>query len=211
MTNPTPLTPHYELLARGFLFEQQFAKVAVLHKGALSLYRHPSTGLFATLLTYGDGGWDLMLSVDHTNRLDATWEAVDATLACAKGLSLEDRLRAARDPETSPDALAGLATDEDWGVRKLVAGNRSTPPGMLEGLTVDPSLYVRRCAIANPSTPFPAPVVLADPSSPHTPPTLYRGPGPAWGVRCPACDGSSLRDGDPCSRCDGTGRVSADQ
>ena len=152
-TRSTPSVPHDELLARGFLFEQQFAKVAVLHKGALSLYRHPSTGLFATLLTYGENGWDLMLSVDHTNRRAATWEAVDRALACVRGtegsestqsdlppiLPVKHRIATARDPMTSASSLHALALDPDAIVRAGVAQNSSTHGLTLVGLTADES------------------------------------------------------------------------
>ena len=57
----------------------------------------------------------------------------------------------AQDPNTSPEELAILVTDEDCDVRYGVAQNPNTPPKALEQLSTDGYWHVRYLAAHHPN------------------------------------------------------------
>lgn len=66
---------------------------------------------------------------------------------------IRDHLRlAAENPNTAPDLLAELATDDDDTAVALVAGNPSTPPDTLDTLARDSDEDVRYAVAMNPNT-----------------------------------------------------------
>ena len=72
-----------------------------------------------------------------------------------------DALDMARDPNTQPDVLAGLAEHEDWRVREAVAANPAVPEEILARLADDEDMDVRRAVAENPATPVETLVRLA--------------------------------------------------
>lgn len=73
-----------------------------------------------------------------------------------------DRLRAAADPETSPEALRELARDaSSASLRAGLAANPSTPADVLLGLAGDEDIGVRIRVAKNPNTPAEALVRMA--------------------------------------------------
>ena len=59
----------------------------------------------------------------------------------------------AENPNTPPEALANLATNEEWQVRSSVAENPNTPPEVLAQLVTGKNGGVERYVAANPNTP----------------------------------------------------------
>jgi hypothetical protein len=58
----------------------------------------------------------------------------------------------AANPNTTPERLAELATDENWSVRECVARNPNTPAKTLEQLATDEDSEVRYWVANNPNT-----------------------------------------------------------
>jgi hypothetical protein len=58
----------------------------------------------------------------------------------------------AKNPNTPPELLEVLATDEDWEVRYWVATNPNTPPEALKVLATDKYGNVRYCVAKNPNS-----------------------------------------------------------
>ena len=63
------------------------------------------------------------------------------------------KVEQAENPNTPPETLVQLASDEDWRVRRGVAENPSTPAAALVQLASDEDWRVRKTAAQNPSTP----------------------------------------------------------
>jgi 3-methyladenine DNA glycosylase AlkC len=59
----------------------------------------------------------------------------------------------AENPNTSPEILEQLASDESFYVRRCVASHPNTPPKVLEQLATDEEYYVRWSVALNPNTP----------------------------------------------------------
>jgi hypothetical protein len=57
----------------------------------------------------------------------------------------------AQNPNTPPEALELLATDENYNVRFWVARNSNTPPEALELLATDKYYSIRYCVAQNPN------------------------------------------------------------
>lgn len=66
-----------------------------------------------------------------------------------------ERLRSSRARSTAPEALAPLADDEYWRVRRSVADNANAAPDVLAHLADDPDPDVRSAVAWNRSTPAP--------------------------------------------------------
>ena len=66
-------------------------------------------------------------------------------------MDLDQRLKEAADPTTSPERLAELAGDSSAWVRWRVAQNSETPAAALERLAADAYLAVRQAAEAETS------------------------------------------------------------
>ena len=61
------------------------------------------------------------------------------------------KLSQARDPNTSPETLSVLATDDYWGVRRGAALNPNTSPETLQVLATDKNWYIRYEVARNPN------------------------------------------------------------
>jgi hypothetical protein len=66
-------------------------------------------------------------------------------------MKISQKLRAAKDPNTLPETLTKLATDENFLVQKRVALNPNTPVEALELLATNESGYVRDGVAQNPN------------------------------------------------------------
>ena len=67
-------------------------------------------------------------------------------------LSYDEKLALAQNPNTSPESLQTLATDENSDVRYWVATNPNTPAEVLQTLATDEDSSVRCCVAENPNT-----------------------------------------------------------
>ena len=67
-------------------------------------------------------------------------------------LSYVEKIELAENPNTSPESLKVLATDEDWTVRYWVAYNPNTPQETLKVLATDKHSGVRWGVALNPNT-----------------------------------------------------------
>ena len=76
-------------------------------------------------------------------------------------LPYQEKIKLAKNPNTSPETLKVLATDKDYTVRYYVALNPSTPPETLKVLATDENCFVRRGVPQNPNTPVETLKVLA--------------------------------------------------
>lgn len=91
-----------------------------------------------------------------------------------------EKERQARNPDSPPELLAGLAKDQDTGVRLALASNPKLAPDLLLELRYDPDRMVRAAAAAHPYMPPQALAEMADSSdklvllrlaqNPQTPP-----------------------------------------
>jgi 3-methyladenine DNA glycosylase AlkC len=66
-----------------------------------------------------------------------------------KLLNYQQKLEAALNPNTTPEILEQLATDQHYYVRAHVAENPNTPQKTLELLATDEDWYVRSCVANN--------------------------------------------------------------
>jgi hypothetical protein len=76
-----------------------------------------------------------------------------AVLRSAAAGALPRRMAVARHPSTTARILAGLARDDYWQVREVVAGNAKTSVVVLTRLAVDSDRDVRRAVAAHPNSP----------------------------------------------------------
>ena len=67
-------------------------------------------------------------------------------------LSIEEKIKLAKDPNTSQESLRILATDENSYVRRRVARNQNTPQELLRILATDEDSYVRLGVAENQNT-----------------------------------------------------------
>jgi hypothetical protein len=84
---------------------------------------------------------------------DQVTEIVKRVIKELQFVSRDDKLRLARDSQTSSEILEQLATDGDSNVRICVALHPNTPPEILEQLATDESSNVRRGVAKHPNTP----------------------------------------------------------
>jgi len=62
-----------------------------------------------------------------------------------------EKIKAAKNSNTTPETLKILATDEEYWIRYWVARNSNTPPEALELLATDQYYYVRAYVAENPN------------------------------------------------------------
>ena len=66
-------------------------------------------------------------------------------------LSYDDKVKLAKDPNTSQESLAVLATDKYWSVREWVAQHQNTSQETLKLLATDKNPDVRYWVARNPN------------------------------------------------------------
>ena len=66
-------------------------------------------------------------------------------------MNFQEKLEAAKNPNTPVSVLETLATDENCDVRRRAASNPNTPASTLETLATDENYWVRHNAAMNPN------------------------------------------------------------
>jgi len=107
----------------------------------------------ARLLRLRQSDTHALLGSDWHNAFEAASRAFYAHILDVTKLPLQERQDLADNPNTPPEILTVLASDEDWGVRYRVAQNPNTPPEILTILARDKDEDVRWGVAQNPNTP----------------------------------------------------------